>query len=249
MGNLGDIDVVLFDLGGTLVDYPIPRWPVMVGQCAHAVYDYLVSDEGRRRAPPSDVPDPAEAHARRPRALPGAAWPHRVMMALRRVVRSLSGRTLPRLAEACARPVIAPGHLFDDTLPTLRALRDRGYRLGLVSNTPWGTPGYLWTGQLERFSLAPLLEVAVFSSDVGFRKPDPRIFHLALDRMGAEADRTLFVGDTPEADIVGGRRVGFRTALVMRGVREAGSASPAADLRLESLADLLEHLPPKSLSG
>jgi FMN phosphatase YigB (HAD superfamily) len=243
MPALINIEAVLFDLGGTLVDYPVPRWPTMVGQCARGVYGYLVQPENQRPPPAAAVPGPAEAHARRPASRPDTALAHRIMMGLRRMVRSLSGRTLPRIAEACARPLVAPGHLFQDTLPTLRTLKDRGYRLGLISNTPWGTPEYLWVRQLKRFALADFFEVALFSSVVGVRKPDARIFLAALEGMGLPAERCLFVGDNPEADIAGARRVNLHTALLARPGITWSTVSPASDLHIESLLELLDRLP------
>jgi FMN phosphatase YigB (HAD superfamily) len=245
MRDLADIEVVLFDLGGTLVDYPRPSWHVMLGQCAGGVYGFFVHPESERPPAAAEVPSPAEAHARRGSAPADAPWPHHLMIAMRRMVRSLSGRTLPRIAEACARPVVAPGHLFEDSLPTLTALRDRGYRMGLVSNTPWGTPEYLWIGQLERFGLDAFFEVCCFSSHVGFRKPDPRIFMIALAKLRAAAERTLFVGDTPEADIVGARRSGIRSVLIARPGGSRPPLTPAPDLRIERLSDLVTFLPPR----
>jgi len=249
MRELADIEAVLFDLGGTLIDYPVPSWHVMVGQCVGGVYGFFVHPESERPVPAAEVPPPAEAHARRGSPRPDAPWPHRLTIALRRMVRSLSGRTLPRVAEACARPLVAAGCLFEDSLPTLQALRDRGYRLGLVSNTPWGTPEYLWTSQLERFGLEGFFEVRCFSSHIGFRKPDPRIFRIALDRLGVPAGRALFVGDSPEADIVGAQRSGIPSVLIARQGTAKTRATPNPDLRIERLTELLAYLPPNRALG
>jgi len=59
--------------------------------------------------------------------------------------------------------------------------------------------------------LAERLDVAVFSSEVGRRKPDPLIFRTALDRLGVEPGNALFVGDSLEADIAGAAGFGMRT--------------------------------------
>jgi FMN phosphatase YigB (HAD superfamily) len=245
MPALLQIEAVLFDLGGTLVDYPVPRWPTMAAQCVHGMYGYMVRPESERPPQAASVPGPAEANAQRQPAAPDSALAHRIMIGLRRVVRSLSGRTLPRIAEACARPLVAPGYLFEDSLPTLRALRGGGYRLGLISNTPWGTPEYLWVNQLQRFALAEFFEVALFSSVFGVRKPDARIFREALDRLGVPAERTVMVGDNLEADIVGARRVGMRTVLLTRPGVKRLPATPTPDLRIDSLRELLDPLPPR----
>ena len=138
---------------------------------------------------------------------------------------------------------MANARLFDDSLPTLQALRGRGYRLGLVSNTPWGTPDYLWVGQLERFALAPLFDAACFSSDVGFRKPDARIFQTALERLGAPVRHAMFVGDDPAADVAGAATIGIRTVLIARDGRAPDQIRPTPDLRIATLTELLAHLP------
>jgi putative hydrolase of the HAD superfamily len=241
-----DIEAVLFDMGGTLVDYPVPTWPIMAAQCARGVYGYFVEPESERPPPAARVPGPGGAHSRRPAARADTALAHRIMTGLRRMVRSLSGRTLPRIAEACARPLVAPGHVFEDTLPALKALKRRGYHLGLISNTPWGTPEYLWVGQLERFALTGFFEVALFSSVVGVRKPDARLFIAALARLRTTPQRAVFVGDTPEVDIVGAQRAGLRAVLITRPGVVRRAASPAPDLRIEDLRDLLDVLPPRS---
>ena len=235
-----NIEAVLFDLGGTLVDYPVPAWPVVAVRCARGVYDFLIGP-GEPEFHPAAARGSAAAWRRL--AYSGTALPHRAMTALRRVARSVSSLILPGLAETCARHLMAPGRLFDDAMPTLGALKDRGYRLGLVSNTPWGTPEYLWMGQLDRFALAPYFEARCFSSVVGFRKPDARIFEAALKRLGVPAARALFVGDMPEADIAGARRAGLRAVLIARPGGPPPSTAPAPDLRIASLAELLVHLP------
>jgi len=248
MGAFADIEAVLFDLGGTLAQYPVPSLPVMAGRCAKGLVRGVLFGFEATLPPAASVPGPEEAQARRRAPRPDSPLPHRVTAALRRMVRSLSGRTLPNMGEMCARPLMAKGTLFDDSLPTLHALRDRGYRLGLVSNTPWGTPDYLWVGQLERFALAPLFDTACFSSDVGFRKPDARIFRIALDRLGVPAGRALFVGDDAAADIAGAARLGIRTALIERAGHRAGDEDHVPDLRIATLPDLLEHLPARTKS-
>ena len=98
--------------------------------------------------------------------------------------------------------------LFDDALDTLRALRARGLKLGLVSNTMW--PARYHQDELDRFGLAPYLDHTVFSADVGVWKPQPGIYRLSLDALDVDAAEALFVGDMPEHDIVGAQGVGMR---------------------------------------
>jgi putative hydrolase of the HAD superfamily len=133
-------------------------------------------------------------------------------------------------------------------MPVVLALEARGYRLGIVSNTPWGTPEYLWESQVERFNLAPHFPVRCFSSVVGFQKPDRRIFEVALGRMGVPAARTLFVGNDPVADVAGAAGVGMRTAYIRRGLPPP-KVDPPADICIDTLTELLDCLPGPGKKG
>jgi putative hydrolase of the HAD superfamily len=102
-----------------------------------------------------------------------------------------------------ARQVGAQSHALLDSL------RDRGLRLGLVSNA--FDPGWLLREDLARMGIAERLDVAVFSSEVGKRKPHPAIFEAALDPLGVEPARALFVGDRLYEDVRGPKELGMRT--------------------------------------
>ena len=118
----------------------------------------------------------------------------------------------------------------------LRALSARGIRLGIVSNTG-RTPGVVLRRILERHDMLRYFDaVAIaYSDEVGFRKPDARIFARALDALKVEPARALHVGDNPDADVVGAQRVGMRAAHYAFG---GAAPSPVADLIVEDLADL-----------
>jgi HAD superfamily hydrolase (TIGR01509 family) len=91
----------------------------------------------------------------------------------------------------------------------LESLRDRGLRLGLVSNAL--DPPELLHRDLEQLGVAERLDVAVFSSEVGWRKPHPAIFERALAALEVRAERALFVGDTIATDIAGAAVLGMHT--------------------------------------
>jgi HAD superfamily hydrolase (TIGR01509 family) len=91
----------------------------------------------------------------------------------------------------------------------LDSLRARGLATGLVSNA--FDPGWLLHDDLARMGLAERLDVAVFSSEVGKRKPHPLIFEEALGRLGVPAAEALFVGDRRLEDVQGARELGMTT--------------------------------------
>ena len=95
----------------------------------------------------------------------------------------------------------------------LDALRDRGLKTGLVSNTM--EPRWLLLRDLAEQRLDERLDVVVFSSDLGIRKPRPEIFLRALDELRVAPERVLFVGDRLDADVRGARAVGMRTVQAM----------------------------------
>jgi putative hydrolase of the HAD superfamily len=99
--------------------------------------------------------------------------------------------------------------LASTTHALLDALRDRGLKVGLVSNAL--DPPWLLHRDLEQMGVAQRLDVAVFSSEVGWRKPHPTIFERALEAVGASASNTLFVGDSLATDIKGAWLLGMHT--------------------------------------
>ena len=98
-----------------------------------------------------------------------------------------------------------------DTLATLDRLAGQGYVMGLVSNV--ALLPHLMRQDLERLGIARYLSAATFSSEVGVRKPHPRIFEAVLEELGVPAAEAVFVGDRLLDDVQGARSVGMRAVL------------------------------------
>src|SRR3989442_127547 len=77
----------------------------------------------------------------------------------------------------------------------------------------------------------------VISCEVGFGKPDRRIFEIALERIGANAHETVMVGDSLARDVAGAHAAGIRAVWIDRHLW-AGEGGPAPDARIESLSEL-----------
>jgi putative hydrolase of the HAD superfamily len=92
----------------------------------------------------------------------------------------------------------------------LDSLRSRGIKTGLVANS-WPDPARLLRADVAAFGLAGLLDVIVFSEEVGFRKPQPEIFLHALGQLGVDPEHAMFVGDRLETDVQGAAQVGMAT--------------------------------------
>ncbi len=95
----------------------------------------------------------------------------------------------------------------------LESLRSRGLKLGLVSNA--FDPGWLLRRDLEQMGVADRIDFAVFSSEVGKRKPHPEIFEQALTALDTAAEESLFVGDRLFEDVRGAGELGMTTVQAM----------------------------------
>lgn len=93
---------------------------------------------------------------------------------------------------------------------TLAALHGR-VKIGLICNTGF-TGGSPLREVLETHGLARYFDVLTFSNEFGYLKPDPRIFHHTLERLGVSADEALHVGDLEDADVAGARATGMYAA-------------------------------------
>ena len=120
-------------------------------------------------------------------------------------------------------------------LQTVAALRVSGYRMGLVSNV--SLLPHLMRGDLDRLGLGAYLDASVFSSEVGVRKPDPRIFLEALKRVGSTPAETVFVGDRLYDDVSGAQAVGMR-AVFTRQFREEEDPQVEPDAVIDHLSEL-----------
>ena len=103
-------------------------------------------------------------------------------------------------------------HAYPEVPGTLRELRRRGLRLVVVSN--WDVSLH---ERLAETGLAPLLDGAVASAEIGAAKPEPAIFARGLELAGARAEEAWHAGDSPEADVEGARAAGLVPVLVARG--------------------------------
>lgn len=97
----------------------------------------------------------------------------------------------------------------DGSAETLSELRRRGYRTGVVSNADGRVRGLL-----ETAGLSPHLELIVDSAEVGFEKPDARIFQAATARLGLSPGACAYVGDIYEIDVLGAAGAGLHPVLI-----------------------------------
>jgi putative hydrolase of the HAD superfamily len=126
-------------------------------------------------------------------------------------------------------PMVAPF-----AVDTASAIKARGLATALVCNAGFTTTPHLLP-MLAHYGLSPHLDVMVFSDQLGYAKPDPRIFAKALEGIGFAAADCAFVGDNPHTDIAGAQAVGMFAVQV--GSKQREGITP--DARIDDLSGLL----------
>lgn len=117
--------------------------------------------------------------------------------------------------------------IYAGVIETLRWLRERGYRVGSVTNR--GLGGEPFRDELQHHGLLDLFEVLSISCEVGYLKPHPRIFQHALDALGVEPEEAVMVGDSLRADIGGAKALGM-TAVLKRNNAAGTENDPEKDM-------------------
>jgi putative hydrolase of the HAD superfamily len=97
----------------------------------------------------------------------------------------------------------------DGAIETLSRVKAAGLKTGLISDCSHPLPE-MWPDT----PLARLIDVPVFSCDVGLRKPDPRIYHLACSRLGIPPKQCVYVGDGGSQELTGASQVGMRAVML-----------------------------------
>jgi putative hydrolase of the HAD superfamily len=216
---------VLFDWGDTLMEFRFDE--ELMDTAFRAGLEALGRDD---LAPADEV----RAHFRQqfeplfwvPGTLEEIEYPGMIRETLVHFGVEISDEELARFLEAEHEAWQPARVLGATTHAMLEALRSRGLKLGLVSNA--FDPGWLLRRDLEQMGIAERIDFAVFSSEVGKRKPHPEIFGRALAALGAAAEESLFVGDRLFEDVRGAGELGMTTvqALWFRADENPDGAEP-----------------------
>lgn len=221
------IDTVIFDWGGTLTPW--------ISVDARAIWTAA-----------SRVIDPerAEELAARLLAAERALWER-----AKTEHRTFTLAELFTVARVCATDAALEvlraqweiaSHTDPQVAPTIVALRDRGLRVGILSNTCW--PREWHDGWLHRDGVLDLFDSAVYSCELEWTKPHPRAFLAAMSAVGAAEPRTcVYVGDRLFEDVWGPQQLGMRAVHVPHSAipaEQIGHSTGVPDATIQELADL-----------
>jgi putative hydrolase of the HAD superfamily len=229
---------VVFDLGGTLV-----QWADWEGGAATKwglAHDALAGYEGMSASRDDFVAAMRAAEKAHWERVDRDHWsgpPTSVVSdGFRRLGVAASERALLAALDGYARAVAGWCTVFPDTRDTLATLRERGYHLGLLSNTWWAAEWH--NADLAAHGLGDLLDELVYTSDLECSKPHPSVFREIASRLGVPPESCVMIGDRQIDDVSGARAVG------MRGVwRRNDSGFPTSDVVPDAIVETLAELP------
>ncbi|HEU5228443.1 MAG TPA: HAD family hydrolase [Ktedonobacteraceae bacterium] len=203
---------VIFDLGGTLIDWP--DWDEDISRRWALSYDYLTSVLPANGYPGRDayVRAMREAEVNHWQQVAEKQTSNTPISLLndgfRRLDWHVSETELLTALDGYARAVSGWAVIFPDAVPTLLELRKRDYRLGLLSNTWWAAEWH--NAELATHGLDALLDEIVYTSDLPHSKPHPSVFREVTERLNVDPTECVMVGDRLIDDISGGLAVGMR---------------------------------------
>jgi putative hydrolase of the HAD superfamily len=227
-------DAVIFDLFGTLIkNFDVPEHDRLIVEMvalldiAHGDFAPLWNDATWPQRATGEFDSP-EANIRY------------ICRTLQREVAEEQIASAADLRRAFTRKSLAA---WPDAVPTLKALRQDGYAIGLVSDCSSEVPLF-WA----QTPLAPLVDAAIFSCAVGLKKPDPRIYRLASDQLGVAPERCLYIGDGGSQELTGAQAAGMIPVLIRHTLegdrayrREAENWSGAAITSLAQVMSLVQE--------
>lgn len=118
--------------------------------------------------------------------------------------------------------------------PFIREL-SKEYRLSIISNIHYPP---LINYHLREMGIADYFALVVTSAELGIRKPDPRIFYYALDKLHSKGRNSLYIGDSYLDDYPGAIEAGLKCCIIDK----AGELKGSLESRLDSLFDLTNYL-------
>jgi putative hydrolase of the HAD superfamily len=217
------IKAVLFDLGGTLLHYKAvgSTWEDMEKGAMGSVYHRL-AQAGYSLPPEAEALNTAWEYLlslwssvdhRDPATL---TIYHQLAELLRSQwgLNSLPANLIETLAPIYIQAIQMLVSPLDGAAEMLRTLRQRGLKIGLISNTLWPEKYHLQ--DLERHHLVAYLDHLIFSADAAAWKPHAQVFRRGLAALGVQPEEAVFVGDSLYFDVWGAQQAGLRGVWIIQ---------------------------------
>jgi putative hydrolase of the HAD superfamily len=230
---------VIFDLGGTLVHWP--DWEESAPTKWSFAYDAVRLEGGGRSWPERELfiaamREAEKAHWERVDREHWSGPPTGLVSdGFRRLGVQVGEGELLATMDGYAKAVQGWSTAFPDSRDTLVALRERGYRLALLSNTWWAADWH--NADIAAHGLAELLDELVYTSDLPHSKPHPSVFAEVARRLDAAPASCVMIGDRQIDDVSGAKAVGMR-AIWRRNDYGYPTSAVAPDAIVDRIAEL-----------
>jgi putative hydrolase of the HAD superfamily len=235
------LKAVLFDMGSTLIEFENYTWNVLGRLSAEKGYEFL---KGKNIGLPnfedfSKVLDAefVKAKSEIENNLKEIKFEKVIFDFFTQLNLSTSDGVYGSFLEVYYKPVTDQLTLIDGAEDVLEHFKERDLKIGLISNTIFPEKYHL--RELKRFGLYPYLDAHSFSSEVGVRKPHPKIFQLTLDELKVDPTEAVFVGDRLKEDVGGAQNVGMKGILKYHQGRDY-TVPVTPDAQVMKLKDLPE---------
>jgi HAD superfamily hydrolase (TIGR01509 family) len=241
------ISAVVFDLGGTLIEYAgtYGKWPELETPGFMAAYDFLIKQGVH-------LPGFRQIREVGFELLPGrwqqAAAGRRNLrlldllqeVLLRCGVPDVPAATLEAAAGQYESAVTSQATMIPRAQETLAQVRAQGYRIGLICNTMFTSAAH--RADLARFGLIHYFDTMLFSADANKWKPNAAPFLQVLADLDVAPDAAVYVGDDPASDVVGGQSAGMHTIHLKSSQRFHQPVEVKPDAQIHSLSELMPLL-------
>jgi len=235
-----DIKAVIFDMGGTLLDYdPIP-WEEMKKIRSGKIRDFLAAKgysftlDDIEKKMLDGYYEMNSIHAERTLVEVNLAECVKTGLRALGVSEDYSLWIIKLMHRSLKDNLI----IFEDSLNTLKQLSAR-YTLGLISNTT--IPGVYFAEDLDEIGMSNYFKHMLFTADLGMRKPHSSVFERMLELLGVAAEKSLYVGDSFKNDVYGPSLLGMKTAWINPGGKPVPAEYPGVrpDFVIKSIGGLL----------
>ena len=233
------LNAILFDMGSTLIEFENSSWEVLRKLCAENGYRFLkeksLTDLDFYIFSKTIEEELKIAWEKSNKTLKEIRFEGFAALLFKKLKLHISDGNFPLFSEAYYQPITEQLTLIEGAIEILKYFKDNNLKIGLVSNTIFSERFHL--NELKRFEIYRFLDVALFSSSVGYKKPHQRIFKTCLDRLKVKPDRVIFVGDRLVEDIGGAQKAGIKAILKPKIGRDY-SAPIIPDGRINDLREL-----------
>ena len=240
---MNHIEAIVFDLGGTLIEYAgeHDRWPDLEAPGLQAAYEYL---QGQGLKLPGTERFSLAAYDLLPRRWQMATSGERNLTVpdlLAEILETLTIEVpddliLKQAAKDYELAVCAGAVPMPNSQAVLSLLKDRGYKIGLISNTMFS--GESHKADLKRFGMDGYFNATLFSADLNEWKPTLAPFRRILRDLGVASGQAVFVGDDPATDVIGGKRAGMMVIHFASSNRFSNPDGVTPDATIYSLLEL-----------